>query len=169
MRLCKSVGPKTINDDLPWIVAIRLRSMLSLKLSSLGPMIARISSSSLEWLRAESKLPAEALNNDEESSGERLRNDMRSRLDARMLLVSQHASRSSSSWLCWDDSEVLCCLCSCWRTRRLGGSGGGVPPNELLLSSERQRFLKIYSSLLLIKANLIGFNKLKNFLLSEFI
>lgn len=130
------------NNDVPWIVAIRLRSMLSLKLSSLGPMMALISSSSLEWLSAESKLPAEALSKDDESSGERLRRDMRSRLEARMLLDSQHVSRSSSSWLCWDDNEVWCCFCSCWRTLRLGGRGGGVPPNELLLSSDRQRLLK---------------------------
>jgi hypothetical protein len=107
------------------MVAMRLRSMLSLKDSSLGPMMARISSSSREWLSAESRLPADALRRDEESSGERLRSETRSRLVARAPV-----SASRSSW--W----------SCWaRVRLLGGRGGGVVPDELL-SSDRQRVLK---------------------------
>lgn len=94
---------------------MRLRSILSFRDSSFGPMIARISSSSREWFRAESKLPADALRRDDESSGDRLRRETPSRLDAK------RPSDSSSN--CW--ALVL----------RFGGNGGGVP--EELFSSDR--------------------------------
>lgn len=108
-----------IARTLPWIVAMRLRSILSFKDSSFGPIIARISSSSREWFRAESKLPAEALRRDDESSGDRLRRDTLSRLDARR--------PSDSSRSCW----VLVLL--------FGGNGGGVP--EELFSSDKHTFV----------------------------
>jgi len=98
---------------------MRLRSILSFKDSSFGPIIARISSSSREWFRAESKLPADALRRDDESSGDRLRRDTLSRLDARR--------PSDSSRSCW----VLILL--------FGGNGGGVP--EELFSSDKHTFV----------------------------
>lgn len=98
---------------------MRLRSILSFKDSSFGPIIARISSSSREWFRAESKLPADALRRDDESSGDRLRRDTRSRLDARR--------PSDSSRSCW----VFVLL--------FGGNGGGVP--EELFSSDKHTFV----------------------------
>jgi len=104
---------------LPWIVAMRLRSILSFKDSSFGPIIARISSSSREWFRAESKLPADALRSDDESSGDRLRRDTLSRLDARR--------PSDSSRSCWV------------RVLLFGGNGGGVP--EELFSSDKHTFV----------------------------
>jgi len=104
---------------LPWIVAMRLRSILSFKDSSFGPIIARISSSSREWFRAESKLPADALRSDDESSGDRLRRDTLSRLDAKR--------PSDSSRSCW----VLVLL--------FGGNGGGVP--DELFSSDKHTFV----------------------------
>lgn len=98
---------------------MRLRSILSFKDSSFGPIIARISSSSREWFRAESKLPADALRRDDESSGDRLRRDTLSRLDAKR--------PSDSSRSCW----VLVLL--------FGGNGGGVP--EELFSSDKHTFV----------------------------
>lgn len=106
-------------QTLPWIVAMRLRSILSFKDSSFGPIIARISSSSREWFRAESKLPADALRSDDESSGDRLRRDTLSRLDAR---------RPS-------DSSRSCCVL----VLLFGGNGGGVP--EELFSSDKHTFV----------------------------
>lgn len=124
------------NYDLLLIVAIRLRSILSLRDSSFGPMIARISSSSREWFNAESKLPADALRIEDESSGDLLRKETLSRLDAKKL--------SDSSSNCW----VLVLL--------FGGKGGGVP--DELFSSEKHTFvLRTNYINLLIFINIINY------------
>lgn len=117
--------------------------------SSVGSISTCISSSSREWFSTESKLPAEALNSDEVSSGDLLRRLMRSKLavspDTRppplvlLLLLSVSVMLAALS-SCADvsNSPGSCCNSDWWlcsgRLRRLGGSGGGSPQGISQLS-----------------------------------
>lgn len=90
-------------------------SARSVSCSASGSMRARSSSSSSrEWLRTESRLPADALSSEDVSSGDLLRR------------LSPSRPTRGPSPLAWGGGPSP----SDWRGRRLGGSGGGSPHGE---------------------------------------